>query len=506
MFNKARTEKERKEVFDDYFLGILKKKKIIKKNQKIIDEGEFSLDPSVNDDKMVGAFNSYVDSLVIKNFLIEQIYTRLKISKTIALSFVNKLDLNQVLILSKVINEFIKDIQESYTSINDYILKSSFDEFQSNYKVAEQQERNKQIVIDNQIEQGQILQENIPADELQEEEAGPETGDKGVKLTFTPTKKKRKPITRVFKLGGEEKDTEKKTDEDDEDKQKQRFIDFIQNTIFKIDDLTTKKIILENLNSLIAVKQDYDVNKFTRNEKINNFFIANFIPLIDNEEKRLTIQKAIQNGFVMSDNISDANKRKYGKLFQTSQLVQGSGGYGIIKQNKKSQSYFVKVVKEGSGDTPRNDDYIPIGKYIAHKTKLMGGKLQIRSNNNNQVYNLKSQVISTNIRDILLKLNKGETINFKDVDKLSIDEKNQLYTIGKKLHISQLFDIPSTLKSEEEKLVSDFLKLRGSLMAGNNSKELLREFKINILKMKNNKLISLQEYNEVLNILLDMDF
>ena len=159
---------------------------------------------------MVGAFNSYVDSLVIKNFLIEQIYTRLKISKTIALSFVNKLDLNQVLILSKVINEFIKDIQESYTSINDYILKSSFDEFQSNYKVAEQQERNKQIVIDNQIEQGQILQENIPAEELQEEEAGPETGDKGVKLTFTPTKKKRKPITRVFKLGGDEKDTEKK--------------------------------------------------------------------------------------------------------------------------------------------------------------------------------------------------------------------------------------------------------------------------------------------------------
>jgi len=407
MFNKARTEKERQEVFDDYFLGILKKKKIIKKNQKIIDEGEFSLDPSVNDDKMVGAFNSYVDSLVIKNFLIEQIYTRLKISKTIALSFVNKLDLNQVLILSKVINEFIKDIQESYTSINDYILKSSFDEFQSNYKVAEQQERNKQIVIDNQIEQGQILQENIPAEELQqEEEAGPETGDKGVKLTFTPTKKKRKPITRVFKLGGDEKDTEKKTDEDDEAKQKQRFIDFIQNTIFKIDDLTTKKIILENLNSLIGVKQDYDVNKFTRNEKINNFFITDFIPLIDNEEKRLTIQKAIQNGFMMSDNISDANKRKYGKLFQTSQLVQGSGGYGIIKQNKKSQS--------------KNDDYIPIGKYKAHKTKLMGGKLQIRSNNNNQVCNFKSQVISTNIRDILLKLNKGETINYKDVDNLTV--------------------------------------------------------------------------------------
>ena len=152
---------------------------------------------------MEGAFNSYVDSLVIKNFLIEQIYTRLKISKTIALNFVNKLDANQVLILSKVVNEFIKDIQDKYSSINDYILKTSFDEFQSNYKVVEQQALNNQIVVQNQIEQGQILQENIPADELQEEEAGPETGDEeekneGVNLTFTPTKKRRENLFPEF--------------------------------------------------------------------------------------------------------------------------------------------------------------------------------------------------------------------------------------------------------------------------------------------------------------------
>jgi len=201
----------------------------------------------VNEDKMKGAFNSYVDSLVIKNFLIEQIYTRLNINKTIALNFVNKLDANQVLILSKVLNEFIKDIQENYTSINDYILKSSFDTFQSNYKVAEQQAKNNQIVVDNQVEQGQVLQENIPADELEQEEAKNE----GMKLTFTPTTKKKKPITRVLKLGGPENDTEKKPiirvlklggPENDEDEQKQRFIEFIQNTIFKIDDLTTKRL------------------------------------------------------------------------------------------------------------------------------------------------------------------------------------------------------------------------------------------------------------------------
>ena len=55
-------------------------------------------------------------------------------------------------------------------------------------------------------------------------------------------------------------------------------------------------------------------------------------------------------------------------------------------------------------------------------------------------------MISKNIRDILLKINKKEIINYSDVDKLNEDEKNNLYNIGKKLHITELFEIPSTLK------------------------------------------------------------
>jgi hypothetical protein len=165
-----------------------------------------------------------------------------------------------------------------------------------------------------------------------------------------------------------------------------------------------------------------------------------------------------------------------------------------IKEKKKNLKLLASMegLMLGSGyiSEPRNE-YIPIGKYKAHKTKLMGGKLQIRSSNNHQIHNLKSQVITKNIRDILLKLNKNEPINFSDIDNLNTNEKDQLYMIGKQLHITQLFDIPSTLKSQEDKLKDDFLLLRGSLIAGNNNPELLRKFKIVLLKMKNNKLISL---------------
>ena len=100
MFGKSKTEKDRQQVFDDYMLSILKEREVIKKNKKIIEEKDFSYDPTINEDKVKGAFNTYVDSLVVTNFLIEQIYTRLKINKTMAMQFVNKLDGNQVLILS----------------------------------------------------------------------------------------------------------------------------------------------------------------------------------------------------------------------------------------------------------------------------------------------------------------------------------------------------------------------------------------------------------------------
>jgi len=149
---------------------------------------------------------------------------------------------------------------------------------------------------------------------------------------------------------------------------------------------------------------------------------------------------------------------------------------------------------------PVKDEYIPIGKYKANKTKLMGGQIQMRSNNNFQIHNLKTQNITKNIHDILLKLHKDESIKFNDVDKLTTEEKDQLYNIGKQLHITQLFDIPSTLKIQVDKLKDEFQFLRGSIVAGNNHPDLLRRFKIVLLKMKNNKLISLQEYNEVLNI------
>ena len=237
--------------------------------------------------------------------------------------------------------------------------------------------------------------------------------------------------------------------------------------------MTTKEISDTYFNELLPVIQELDTQKKQKRE-------------------RILIQETFKISFLNSFPAEIVGKNE--KLF-TDEIV--GTGYGMNTDSPPGGGSLRQETK--------NNTYINIGKYLVHRNNLLGGKLQVRSPNKNQVYGFKSQNITNNIKDILLKLNKKEPISFKDVDKLNEQEKNQLYTIGKKLHVSELFDIPSTLKSNEDKLKDEFFLLRGSIMAGNNNPELLRKFKIVLLKMKNNKLISLQEYNEVLNILLEID-
>ena len=478
MFHKAKTEKERQKIFDEYLLGILKRKKVIKTNQKIIDESGFSFDPELENNKVKGAFNNYVDTLVVKNYMIEQLQTRLKISKSLSTQFVNKLNGNQILILSKNLNDFIKYIDDNHNNINDYILLSSFNNLQKNYNITIQQEKNKEVIRDNQQETGEILQESIPADELEEaeeEEAEEETeADKG-------------PV--------------EEPEDPDDDSEINKFVEFLEETVFKIKGVQGygHARIKKELLGIDLKNGNYDYYSKLTTKEISDTYFNELLPVIqelDTQKKqkreRILIQETFKISFLNSFPAEIVGKNE--KLF-TDEIV--GTGYGMNTDSPPGGGSLRQETK--------NNTYINIGKYLVHRNNLLGGKLQVRSPNKNQVYGFKSQNITNNIKDILLKLNKKEPISFKDVDKLNEQEKNQLYTIGKKLHVSELFDIPSTLKSNEDKLKDEFFLLRGSIMAGNNNPELLRKFKIVLLKMKNNKLISLQEYNEVLNILLEID-
>ena len=143
-----------------------------------------NFDP-INQDKSInGVFNNFVDSLVIKNFLIEQLYTRLKLNKNVVQGFVNKLNSNDIIIMNKNLTAYIEYIKDNYQNANDYILKSSFNELKKTYNVNELKEKNKEIIEQEQEAKSQTVQQNVPGNILDqaagaEEQQGEGSEDEG---------------------------------------------------------------------------------------------------------------------------------------------------------------------------------------------------------------------------------------------------------------------------------------------------------------------------------------
>ena len=66
--------------------------------------------------------------------------------------------------------------------------------------------------------------------------------------------------------------------------------------------------------------------------------------------------------------------------------------------------------------------------------------------------------------------------------------------------------IPSQMKTNEEKLREEFQVLRGQILNGNDSPELIKKFKVVLFKLKTNKLITIHEYNEILQMMHELGF
>ena len=390
---------------------------------------------------------------------------------------------------SPSIDDFARPVNNDFAKPSDEGDTIKFiNELKTNYNVKELQEKNKEIIKQDQEDNSDALLNAIPGTTLNPAGVREQTG------------------------------AEEEEDEESEEEQDQFHVDVVKD--FFINGVETvkttvpdKKIILNYFNDTFKLEPPPALKT---NKEMNEYFIKMSKKIIDNttqddkKKKEKEIEETIKKAFNTLKN--KEVKKEFNSLFIGQKMYPkktgSSGKVTRINVTGSGMKQRRKMIGRGliSEEVIKADKYLKLGKYKANKEKLLGGKLQIRSENENQVNNVKSQMISKNIRDILLKINKKEIINYSDVDKLDENEKNDLYNIGKKLHITELFEIPSTLKNQEEKLKDEFFKLRGSIMAGNNSPEILKKFKMILIKMKNNKMISLSEFNEILNIFLEMDY
>ena len=150
------------------------------------------------------------------------------------------------------------------------------------------------------------------------------------------------------------------------------------------------------------------------------------------------------------------------------------------------------------------DIYVPFGKHKLNLKKLKNNRLQLRSKTDNVIANIKSKQLTKNMKVIIDKFISNQPIEFEDIEKLDDNEKDYLADIAQRCDINDRLRIPSPKLTKIQSDINKFNILRGEIIAGNDSKELVRDFKVLLLKLMNSKHISKSEGNEIMVMLLQL--
>jgi hypothetical protein len=94
----------------------------------------------------------------------------------------------------------------------------------------------------------------------------------------------------------------------------------------------------------------------------------------------------------------------------------------------------------------------------------------------------------------------------EDFSNLTEDEKKYLHNLSKKADLPSKLEIPAPSKEEDEKDIHMFNVYKGEIMAGNDSKELIKKFKILILKLSKTGTLPKNQVSEIMTELLEMGY
>lgn len=148
--------------------------------------------------------------------------------------------------------------------------------------------------------------------------------------------------------------------------------------------------------------------------------------------------------------------------------------------------------------------FLDFGKYKIDLKKLKGGKLQFRSKKGYFVKGLENKQLTPNMKIIIDKFISGQNIDYEDVNRLDDNEKNYLSQIAEKAEINDRLKIPSPKLTEIQSDINKFNIYRGQLMAGQDNQEMIKEFKVLLLKLSNSGHIDKKESNDVMTMLLQL--
>jgi hypothetical protein len=166
---------------------------------------------------------------------------------------------------------------------------------------------------------------------------------------------------------------------------------------------------------------------------------------------------------------------------------------------------FIQRIDHEAGIKP-NPQFIPLGRYVVNNKKLHDNIVTIKTVKGTNVIGYPSTKVSPLLTRVIKNIIGGGLPSYEDMSKLSEAEKQYLHKLSKKSDILDKVNIPAPSKDQEDKENHRFEVLKGEILSGNDSKELVKEFKLLILKMSKQGNLPKTQVAELLTDLAELGY
>ena len=151
--------------------------------------------------------------------------------------------------------------------------------------------------------------------------------------------------------------------------------------------------------------------------------------------------------------------------------------------------------------------YIPFGKYMLHRQKLNENILMLKYPKGGSISELPTTRISESLTKALTKFVETQLPPSYDmISDLSLDDKDLLHRIAKQSQLLSKLNAPNPNLDKEEQENLRFEILKGEINAGNNATDVVKEFKLLLLKFIHKNKLPRRQAQEILVDLISMGY
>jgi len=223
--------------------------------------------------------------------------------------------------------------------------------------------------------------------------------------------------------------------------------------------------------------------------------LDNLYNTIPNSRLRVPLTPALQGMFNHPN--ASPNQKRYACVQALTHVVGPNGNYdpqnGI--GNFNIQGLGLTKPKKGRGL------YSPFGDSEINHKNLEKNILTLRRKTKTNYMDLPSKHISKHMKNIVSQIMGGKIANYDDMHNLNDEERNYLHKVVSKTNLHDRLSVPAPSKDQADKDSHGWEVMRGEIMAGNDSKELVKKFKILTMKLTRQGLLP---KNEVLDLFEDL--